>query len=213
MERKFLIFLLFLAIAVSGQVKKDQKEGGVVRNIPDGYEGIQWGTLVSSARDKIKGKLSFSDDKTLIISKEGELAYHYGFFYEEPGLRKSELKEGQKKETEKAAGEKKEKGDKADEGKLFYVALRFPYLTSEEVRKKIEDKYGPHTNENIANNQGALAWNGEKTIIIMWVDRYENKPFCGKITYLSKEIAKELNDYHTRVFNRVELDLIRKLTP
>jgi len=213
MERKFLIFLLFLAIAVSGQVKKEQKESGVAKNIPGGYEAIQWGTMLSAARDKVKGKLSFSDDKTLIISKEGDLEYHYGFFYEDPGLRKVELKEGEKKETDRTAAEKKEKSDKADEGKLFYVALRFPYLAAGEVRKKIEDKYGPNTNENITGNQGAIAWNGEKTIIIMWVDRYENKPYCGKITYVSKEIAKELNDYHLKVFNRVEVELIRKLTP
>jgi hypothetical protein len=63
------------------------------------------------------------------------------------------------------------------------------------------------------NFQGALAWNGEKTIIIMWVDRYEDKPYCGRITYVSKEISKELNEYNLRVFNRVEREIIRKLTP
>jgi len=213
MKRNFLIFILFLSMTVAGQETKEQKEGKVIKNIPDGYENILWGTLLAAARDKIKGKLFYTDDKTLVISKEGDLEYHYGFFYIDPGLGKADGKEGEKKEAVKAAGEKKEKTDKVDEGKLFYVILKFPYLAMNEVRKKIEDKFGPNTNENLINNQGAIAWNGEKTIIIMWVDRYEKKSYCGKITYVSKEITKELNDYHIRVFNRVEIELIRKLAP
>jgi hypothetical protein len=203
MKRQFLILILFFFIAASGQENKEQKESKVAKNIPNGYENIQWGSMLAASRERIKGKLYFTDDKTLIISREGDMEYHYGFFYVDPAVEKPQAGEG----------DKKEKVEKADEGKLYYVALKFPYLAMNEVRKKIEDKYGPYTNENMSNHQGAIAWNGEKTIIIMWVDRYENKPYCRRITYVSKEIIKELNDYFLRVFNRVELELIRKLAP
>ncbi|OHD71247.1 MAG: hypothetical protein A2W19_10725 [Spirochaetes bacterium RBG_16_49_21] len=213
MKRPFFIFILFLFIASNGQEVKDQKENKVLKNIPDGYDTLSWGTMLTNAKDKIRGKLYFTDDKTLIISREGNLEYNYGFFYIDPGLEKAEGKEGEVREADKTAAGKKEASMKADEGKLFYVALKFPYLTMEEVRKKIEDKHGSYTNEDMNKFQGAIAWNGEKTIIIMWVDRYEDKPYCGRITYVSKEITKELNEYHLRVFNRVEREIIRKLTP
>ena len=117
-----------------------------------------------------------------------------------------------KKEAGPKEGEKKtENAEKVDEGKLFYVALKFPYLSMDEVKKNIENKYGPSTNENLHNMQGAVAWNGENTIVIMWVDRYERKPFCRRITYVDKKITKELSDYQFRVFNRVELAILKQL--
>ena len=213
MKRLFFVLLVCVLTAAYGQTKKDAKdlkENKVAKSIYDGYESVAWGTRLSAARDKIKGKLYFSDDRTLILSRDGELEYHYGFFYQDPTVEKADAKDAVKKE---GTDKQKEGTEKADEGKLFYVALNFPYLSMDEVRKKIEEKLGPATNENINNNQGAIAWNGEKTIVIMWVDRYEKKPYCRRITYVSKEITRELNDYQIKVFNRVELELIRKLNP
>lgn len=212
MKRLILALLVFVLTTAHGQTmkdtkdkkeQKDTKEKTVTKNIYDGYEGLTWGIRLTAARDKIKGKLYFTDEKTLVLSRDGELDYHYGFFYQDPAMEKADTAEAAKKEGT----------EKSDEGKLFYVALKFPYLSMDEVRKKIEEKYGPATTENMNKNQGAIAWNGEKTIVIMWVDRYENKPFCRRITYVSKEITRELNDYQIKVFNRVELELIRKLNP
>jgi hypothetical protein len=216
MKRLFLALLVFAITTAYGQTmkdtkdQKDPKEKKAAKNIYDGYEGVAWGTRLTAARDTIKGKLYFTDEKSLILSRDGELDYHYGFFYQDPAMEKADSAEAVKKE---GADKQKEGTDKSDEGKLFYVALKFPYLSMDEVRKKIEEKFGPATTENMNKNQGAIAWNGEKTIVIMWVDRYENKPYCRRITYVSKEITRELNDYQIKVFNRVELELIRKLNP
>lgn len=223
MKRMLIIVVLFAMTASYGQEKKEIKEPAkdatrekkVSSNIPNGYEAASWGVTLSDARDKIKGKLVYTDDKSIIISKDGDLEYYYGFFYVDPALetvetsRKGE-KEGEKKEAEKKEPPK-EGAEKVDEGKLFYVALKFPYLSMEEVKKKIEEKYGPSTNENLEKMQGALAWNGVNTIVIMWVDRYENKPFCRRITYVDKKITRELSDYQFKVFNRVELAILKQL--
>ncbi len=226
MKRFFLITILFLFTLAYGQEKKDAKETDTeaarekkaISNVPNGYESIAWVVKLSDARDKIKGKLVFTDDKSIIISRDGDLEYYYGFFYIDPALESSDTgKQGEKKEAEKKEagsreGEKKTgTAEKADEGKLFYVALKFPYLSMDEVKKKIEDKYGPSTNENLHKMQGAVAWNGENTIVIMWVDRYENRPFCRRITYVDKKITRELSDYQFKVFNRVELAILRQL--
>jgi hypothetical protein len=212
MKRLFVVLILFLFTIAYGQVtedKKETKDSKLITNITSGYENVTWGVKVSEARDKIKGKLVFTDEKSIIISKDGELEYHYGFFYVDPALEGSEAgKEAVKTET---AGEKKKEAEKVDEGTLFYVALKFPYLSMDEVKKRIEDKYGPSTNENLHKMQGAIAWNGENTIIIMWVDRYENKPYCRRITYVDKRITKELSDYQFKVFNKVEISILRKL--
>jgi hypothetical protein len=231
MKRMFIIVVLFLITASYGQEKKEIKEPAkeaakekkAASNVPNGYEAVAWGVKLSDARDKIKGKLVYTDDKSIIISKDGDLEYYYGFFYVDPALesveasKKGEKKEAEKKEPEKKEtppkeGEKKSEGaEKIDEGKLFYVALKFPYLSMDEVKKKIEEKYGPSTNENLEKMQGALAWNGENTIVIMWVDRYENKPFCRRITYVDKKITKELSDYQFKIFNRVEIAILNQL--
>ncbi len=217
MKRFFLIIILFIVTLSYGQGTTDTKEADkesakerkVISNVPNGYENIAWGVKLSDGRDKIKGKLVFTDDKSIIISKDGDLEYYYGFFYVDPAL---ESADALKKDTDnKEAAKKTENTDKVDEGKLFYVALKFPYLSMDEVKKKIESKYGPSTNENLHKMQGALAWNGENTIVIMWVDRYENKPFCRRITYVDKKITKELSDYQFKIFNRVELAILRQL--
>ncbi len=224
MKRIFIIIILFLMTASYGQDKKETKEAvkdaarekKVLSNIPSGHEAVTWGMKLSEARGKIKGKLAYTDDKSIIISKDGDLEYYYGFFYVDPALeavetaRKDEKKEGEKKEAEKKEPPK-EGAEKVDEGTLFYVALKFPYLSMEEVKKKIEEKYGPSTNENLEKMQGALAWNGENTIVIMWVDRYENKPYCRRITYVDKKITRELGDYQFKVFNRAELAILNQL--
>jgi hypothetical protein len=226
MKRLLIIMILFIITVASGQEKKDPaldkkeekkaREEKIITSIPNGYENITWGMILAEAKDKIKGKLVFTDDKKIIISNDGDLEYDYGFFYIDPAI---EAAFKAKKEADK---DKKETGKseadttapqpvKADEGKLFYVSLKFPYLAMEDVRKKIEARYGASTNENLNNMQGALAWNGTTTIIIMWVDRYENRPYCRRITYVDKRITKELSDYQYSVFNRAELALLRQL--
>lgn len=171
--------------------------------IADGYGGLLWGTILSEAKDKIEGKLFFSDDQKIIISKDGELEYHYGFFYIDPA----------KYAKEPVSADPADDRQAKDEGKLFYVSLKFPYLTMETVKQKLTDKYGEPTFEDVTKNTGAIAWNAEKTIIIMWVDQYEKRAFCRRISYISKETTKELNEYMESVFHQIEIDVIKKLNP
>lgn len=193
--------------------------------IPDGYEGLAWGTQLGAAKSGIKGKIVYTDEKKVIITRDGALEYNYGFFYTDPAFLSSAAPEGetpaatttQPGATQPAATEpaatRPVQPTGADEGKLFYVALHFPYLSFEDVMKKYKEKYGEPTAENLTNNQGACAWDSKNTIIIMWIDRYEKRPYCRRVTYVSKEIAKELPAYHEKIFNSVEMDVIRKLTP
>lgn len=177
--------------------------------IPDGYGNLTWGMYLSEAKDKISGVLTYTDEKKIIISKDKEMEYYYGFFYKEPAdTAASSVKE------ETPAGDKQPAvTPEKDEGRLFYVSMNFPYLDKDLVYEKIQKKYGNHTGENIKDNQGAIAWDSPNTVIIMWVDRYEKKPFCRKIIYLSKPIAKELNDYTNSIFNKSEIDMINRMNP
>ena len=230
MRRLNVLFLIiFLASAVYAQNKpaektdaktetktekndtiNDTKSDGKVEKIPDGYGNLTWGMYISDARDKITGVLSYTDDKKIIVSKDRELEYYYGFFYKEPSAEKETVK----KEEKADSGDKKtEPAQEKDEGKLFYVSLTFPYIDKDKVYEKIKAKYGNHTGENIKDNQGAIAWDSENTVIIMWVDRYEKKPFCRKIIYISKKMSKELNEYNNTIFNKTEIELLKKMNP
>jgi hypothetical protein len=83
----------------------------------------------------------------------------------------------------------------------------------DDVRNKIQEKYGPPGGEAIEKNQGAYLWDSPKTTIIMWVDQYEKKPFCRKITYIGKEISREVNEYQKQIFNKNEIEILRTLNP
>ncbi|MCP4130293.1 MAG: hypothetical protein GY754_04870 [bacterium] len=193
-------------------------------NIPDGYGTLKWGFFLSKVKEEIRGTLTFTDNKTKIISKEGEMEYCYGFFYVEPANKDLVKKEDDKKPVPETtppgatdpAGTPPAKpaettGEEKDEGKLFYVSLKFPYLSMNEVKEQLKKKYGDPTRENIKNDQGTIAWDSENTIIIMWIDRYEKKPFCRRIIYISKKISKQLNDYQDKVFNKIKLEIIDKM--
>lgn len=213
MKRSIVLILLVL-ISMTSLAQEDKRtpadtaEKKKTSAIPDGYGSLTWGTLLSQVKEKITGKLVFTDEKKVIISRDGNLEYRYGFFYIDPAVAPAT----EKKPPEGTAGTAPP-AEKKDEGKLFYVSLQFPYLSMKEVMDKMEAKYGEATSSNIKDNQGALAWDSEKTIIIVWIDRYEKKPFCRRITYLSKAIAKELNTYVDQAFNKAELDLIKQLNP
>lgn len=171
--------------------------------LPEGYGKLAWNVNVTQARDQVEGKLYFTDDKQIIISKDGELEYYYGFFYVDP----TQIP------AEENAGNANDNTANIDEGKLFYVSLKFPYLSMETVKAKLNEKYGEESFSDMKNNRGAIAWESEKTIVIMWIDEYEKRPFCRKINYLSRETIKELNDYVYKVFNKTELEVIKKLNP
>ena len=199
--KRFFISLMIIGMAAIATGQETKKSSA---SIPQGYGSATWGSLVSTVRDNIKGKLVYSDEKSIIISKEGELQYTYGFFYVDPAV-------VQPATAEKAASDKPEQ--KTDEGKLFYVVLSFPYLSMPEVKKKYIDTFGEPTIENITENQGVIAWDDTNSIIVIWVDQYERSPFTRRITYVSKDITKEVNEYKYKMFNQTEIDVIKKLTP
>ncbi len=187
-----------------------ESKDGQIEKIPDGYGNVTWGMYLSDVRDKISGILTYTDEKTILISKDKEMQFYYGFFYKEPSTEAAAVK---KEETTPPADKQPETTQEKDEGKLFYVSMNFPYLDKDKVYEKIEKKYGKHTGENIKDNQGAIAWDSTNTVVIMWVDRYEKKPFCRKIIYISKPISKELNEYTGTIFNKTEIDLLKKMNP
>jgi glucose/arabinose dehydrogenase len=219
-----IIFILSLASAAFTQTNQrqsnqqqpaqqqanqnDNQSGSSAEKIPDGYGDLTWEMYISDARDKISGVLTYSDEKTVIRSKDNEMEYYYGFFYKEPTEEKIQA-DANAGNTPAENTNTQEK----DEGKLFYVSMNFPYLGKDQVYDKIQNKYGKHKSENIKDNKGAIAWSSDNTIIIMWVDQYERKPFCRRIIYISKKMSSELNAYVHGILNKTEIDLIKRMNP
>ncbi len=213
MKKASIIILLLLLSAgqVMGQDKKGGKESEKRSGGPAGYGSLQWGSSVDATKENVSGKITFIDEKRVIISRDGDIEYRYGFFFREPGM--TDTARGEKKALDAEKDKTAAGAGEAPEAKLYYVLLRFPYLHMDDVKKRITDKYGEPTGEDIKKNQGALIWDFEKTSIIMWVDDYEKEPFCRKITYLGKDISSEVNDYRTKVFTAKELEILRNLNP
>lgn len=229
-----LILILLLAVSVQAQDKKagTQKKTTDTKKItgtkqttdtkkttdskatlPTGYGGIPWDTPLSQALKSVVGELRFTDKKTKIITEDGHLQYHYGFFYVDPAiavLDKADTSKGAKDNKDKENQEKI--GQEKDEGTLFFVSIKFPYLQMELVRKKLEEAFNAPPNiQRITKNRGAIAWDSEKTLVIMWVDQYKDKGYCRRITYLSKDSVQKLNDYTTKMFNKVEMETINTI--
>ncbi|MBN2041721.1 MAG: hypothetical protein JW864_16920 [Spirochaetes bacterium] len=169
----------------------------------DGFGSVKWGNSIEEVKGGIVGKIYYTDDKKVLISKDGDIEYLYGFFYIGPYAKNAELPSEDTREN---------KTEQVKNSRLFYVSVKFPYLAMSDVKKKIEEIYGPATGEDMKDNKGAIVWDSEKTTVIMWVDNYEKKPFCMKINYFSKEIAKEVNDYQNVIFNSNEIEILKRLS-
>jgi hypothetical protein len=180
--------------------KKDDKTKRV--NLPDGYGELAWGSDFLKVKESVKGKIVFAAENKTILSKDNEISYRYGFFYIDP-VRTGDIPEDKAEDYE----------HDPKQAKLFYTMIEFPYLSLKDVRKKMSEKYGEPTGDNISNNRGALVWESEKNIIVVWVDEYEKRPFSRRITYYSKDIAKQLKDYLYKIFNSKEIDVIKKMVP
>jgi hypothetical protein len=198
----FIIVLLLVASFAYSEIKFD------------GFGNIKWGSSISDVKGGVIGKIAYTDDKKVLVSKDGDIEYLYGFFYKGPESGDMEIKPETKEEvkSEVPAEKGKETGTETKETKLFYVSVKFPYLSKEEVKKKLEEKYGPATGEDIKDNKGAMVWASGNTTIIMWVDSYEKKPFCMKINYLSVDIAKEVNNYQRAIFSSREIEVLKRLS-
>lgn len=192
--KKFLLIICIISIALytyttHAQQKAEPKAQAQSKSIADGYGAVKWGSTFTDVKPNVLGRITFTDEKRIIVSKDGELEYRYGFFYPEINQEANQ------------------------QPKLFYVVIQFPYISLDDAKKKMEEKYGPPTGESIKNNQGAYIWESESTAVIIWVDSYEKKPFCRKITYLSKVMAKDINAYHNLVFSKKEQEILKQLKP
>ncbi len=185
-----MIMLIYTQSIIGQAQNKNNAQPAQSKNIADGYGNVRWGSFYNDVKPNVMGRISYTDEKRIIVTKDGELEYRYGFFYAEYN---------QTNETQQP--------------KLFYVIIQFPYIALDDIKKKMVEKYGPPTGELVKNNQGAYVWDSESTAIIAWIDSYEKKPFCRKITYLSKIMAKDINAYHTLVFSKKEQEILKQIQP
>jgi hypothetical protein len=185
----FLITILMISPLFSQQTPK----------LPEGYGNARWGTSMDTVKSAIIGRLAYSDDEKVIISKDDNLEYTYGFFYTDP---------------QKAAVENPNNNNQNTPNSiLYYVSVKFPYLPIDQVKSKLEAQYGTVTIDNVNKNKGAIGWLGDKTLTLICVDEYEKKQYVSRITYVSRDIIKQINDYENSVFNKTEIEVIRKLNP
>lgn len=198
MKKAFVfIFSALLAAGVYAQTKTPIT----------GFGGVSWGASMADVKKGIKGKIIFDDEKKLIVSRDGEITYRYGFFYKEPAVEQGKTADAAK------AKPATDKNPVPSTSRFFYSISEFPYLSLDKIREKLTAQYGEPTGDNIKKNQGALVWDSGSGAAIVWVDAYEKKSFCRKISYISKDIAKELNTYQDEVFSQKERDVIKNLIP
>jgi hypothetical protein len=169
--------------------------------LPEGYGNAKWGTSMDAVKSAIIGKLVYTDDEKVMISKDDNLEYTYGFFYADP------------QKIPAADTNTNTNNTQTTDGILFYVSVKFPYLPVDQVRTKFEAQYGAITIDNVYKNKGAIGWQGDKTLTLICVDEYEKKQYVARVTYVSTDIIKQVNDYEISVFNKPEIETIRKLNP
>lgn len=197
----------------------------------DGYSGVKWGVNMADAKKGLRGKIVFDDEKRIIVTRDGEITYRYGFVYKAAPTESSTPSPTQIAATPTPAPAASPaaatpvasvapaptpvQADKQNEPetRLFYVITEFPYIALEDIRVKMTAEYGEPTGDTVTKAQGSVIWDSGKGVVIVWVDAYEKKPYVRKISYLSKEIAKEIKENLTKEFNKRELDVIKRLVP
>lgn len=197
-------FMVVIMVTAKAQNNNDGTTGAKPGNtsLPNGYGELSWGSYFSDAREKVKGTIMHYDENNRIVTRDGEIKYIYGYFYPDPEVVSGKNKSGDAETTKKETP-----------SRLYYVMIRFPYVFMEDVKKKVVDKYGQPQGESMRDNQGAYIWESDQTTVIMWVDSYNEKPYCRKITYMSKVIARDINEYRKVLFTSKEREILRKLSP
>jgi hypothetical protein len=195
---KAVVFVFFLAAASAAY---SQGRAPVA-----GFGGSTWGQSITEVRKAVKGKIFFDDEKKLILSRDGEITYRYGFFYKMDADKPAAVQTP-------AAKPAQPQGAPAVDSKFFFAISEFPYISIDKIREKLVAQYGEPTGDNIKKSQGALIWDSGNGVVIAWADAYERKPYCRKISYISKDIAKELNQYQDDVFSKKEREVIKNLIP
>ena len=165
---------------------------------------------MSEVRKIVKGKIFFDDEKKLILSRDGEITYRYGFFAKMDADKASQTSQ---QPAANAAQPAAPSTAAADEPKFFFAISEIPYIALDRIREKLSAQYGEPTGDTVKKSQGALVWDSGSGAVIAWVDAYEKKPYCRKISYISKDIAKELNKYQSDVFSKKEREVIKNLIP
>ena len=191
-----LISIMLVSVVLVAQTK----------NPITGFGGATWGISMADVRKNIKGKIIFDDEKKLILSRDGEITYRYGFFYKEAVALKPA-------NTAAAVSTAPAVQSQPVDSKFFFAISEFPYISLDKIKEKMVAQYGEPTGDSIKKEQGALVWDSGNSVAVVWVDAYEKKPFCRKISYISKEIAKELNTYQDEVFSKKEREIIKNLVP
>ena len=197
-----VISSMMMVYAQNGNDQPDDENRKGNANLPAGYGDLSWGSYFSEAREKVKGTIVNYDENKRIVTRDGEIQYNYGYFYPDPEVvnENGEVAEG-------------EADDKDNPARLYFVVVRFPYVAMEDVKKKVVEKYGEPQGESMRDNQGAYSWESDQTTVIMWVDSYNDKPYCRKLTYMSKLIARDINKYRKDLFNKKEREILRRLSP
>ena len=203
--KKHLAILITILAVLTVSFLFSQETQREAAKLPEGYGDAKWGTSMDEVKSAIIGKITYTDDERIIITKDEHIEYRYGFFYKDPQKIAAEAPNNEPNNNPN----NEETPDKI----LYYVSVRFPYLPVDEVRAKLEAEYGAVTIDNVSKNKGAIGWLGEKTLALIYVNEYENKQYVAKVTYVSTDIIKQVNDYENSVFNKTEIETIRRLAP
>ncbi|MFW6366033.1 MAG: hypothetical protein ACOC2H_06110 [Spirochaetota bacterium] len=215
--RRVLFIILLAAAPLSAQDTQQNQNGDDAAVTAPGQ--VEWGAGFDTVKESVKGRLQYFEKNREIVSSEGEITYTYGFFYPDPEIVGTPMDDDDTAENQDQAADGTEadgaQGDAADasEAEFSYVIVHFPYLAMDDIKQKYVEKYGDPSSQLIEDNRGVIIWESEQTMITMWIDEYEGKPYCRKINYLSKEFTDKLESYRTRIFNQKEIDALNRIEP
>jgi hypothetical protein len=197
----------------------------------DGFAEASWGMTFESSREKFlsmatnpeaKEKIEIINEKKdeqLLIKRNG-IFYLYRF-YRTPEL----LKEVRPKETGAAETDPSIAGqtEYRESGILFSVGTTFNLVPSEQIKDKLEKKYGKPKKESIGDDKvsGASIWElvdkKEASIkggyAVQWREGYKRKAYTRRIDYFSANIREMILKDYKEFFSVQETKTLRDLIP
>lgn len=155
----------------------------------DGFDGTAWGSLYKDVKEKMRTLSSTSnpDDQVEIISdnpdreiliNRKDIWYRYVFYKRPDNLPARKDANGQEIKKEAA---------------FFYAESLFPPVATEDLYKRLAEKYGQRTNSTLnKKNSGAYIWDLEGGYLVQWIQPYKNKPYTRNLVYVSKKFKDEI---------------------
>jgi len=223
------VSLLALGLCLFSLPLVSQEESNVTTL--DGFNEASWGMTYESIREKFLSMATNTESKeqieivneekdTSLLVKRNGIFYLYRFYRTPEIVKQVRPKDPSRAEVDPTIENQTEY---RENGILFSVGVTFNLVPSDQIKEKLEKKYGKARKESIGDDKvsGAGIWElvdrrenpPRGGYAVQWREGYKKAPYTRRIDYFSANIRDMIAKDTKEFFSVQETKTLRDLVP